>query len=89
MAKSKPVMSLVSNTANRPQTALGSSASNSPETLEAQSSNSDRTSSGRPVAETTRKPIGTKLCHHNLQISGNNVGHLEKSTLMCEGTRLL
>ena len=36
------------------------------------------TSMGRPVAATTKKPIGTKLYHHNLQMSMNKVGHLEK-----------
>ena len=36
------------------------------------------TSTLRPVAETTRKTTGTKLSHHNLEISRNNVGHLEK-----------
>ena len=36
------------------------------------------TSSGRLVAETTKKTIGTKLSHHNFEISRNNVGHLGK-----------
>ena len=35
-------------------------------------------STGRPVAETTKKPNGTKLSHHNFLISMNNVGHLER-----------
>ena len=106
VAKSKPMMSLVSKTANQSPTALGSSASNSQETLKAHSSNSDRTGSGRPVAkglnantsssqvwhsdantitsterpvaETTKETIGSMLSHHNLEISGSNVGHLEK-----------
>ena len=30
------------------------------------------------MAETIRKPIGTKLSHHNFEISRNNVGHLDK-----------
>ena len=30
------------------------------------------------VAETTKNPIGTRLSHHNLTISWNFVGHLEK-----------
>ena len=36
------------------------------------------TSTVRLVAETTKKPIGTKFSPHNLKISRNNVGHLEK-----------
>ena len=29
-------------------------------------------------AETTNNPLGTRLSHHNLRISRDNVGHLEK-----------
>ena len=74
----KPRMSSVSKTADQSPIALTSSAPYSPGTLKAQSSNSDLTGTGRPVAETTRKPIGTKLSHHNFEIQRNNVGHLEK-----------
>ena len=35
-------------------------------------------STGRPVAETTKETIGTKLSHHNFEISRNNFGHLEE-----------
>ena len=35
-------------------------------------------SAGKPVAETSRKPIGTQQSHHNLRMSKNNAGHLEK-----------
>ena len=72
-AKSKPLWSLVLKTADHSPIALGSSASHSPGTLKAQSSNSDCTDTERPVAETTEKTIGTKLSHHNLEISRNNV----------------
>ena len=51
VAKSKPMMSSVSKTANRSPTALGSSASNSSGTLGAQSSNSDRTGTWRAACE--------------------------------------
>ena len=44
VAKSKPITSLVSKTANRSSTALGSRASNRLVTLGAQSSNSDHIS---------------------------------------------
>ena len=33
---------------------------------------------GETVAETTKKTIGTKPSHHNIEISRNNVYHLEK-----------
>ena len=36
------------------------------------------TSTGKPVAKTTKNPINTKVSHHDLRISRNNVGHLEK-----------
>ena len=42
------------------------------------------TSAERPVAETTKETIGAKLSHHNFQISGSNVGHLEK---VCSNVR--
>ena len=35
-------------------------------------------SAGKPVAKTTKIPVGTGLSHHNMTISLNNVGHLEK-----------
>ena len=102
VAKSKPMMDLVSKTVSQSPIALGSSASNSPGAL-----NSDRTDMGKPVAkvsnentasssqvwhsdantitsmektvaETTKKTIGANISHHNFEISGNNVGHLEK-----------
>ena len=75
-AKWKPIMSIVSKTANWSRTALGSSASDSLGTLGAQSSNSDRTGMEKPVAEATNQTIGAMLSHHNFQIS--NAGHLEK-----------
>ena len=88
VAKSKPMMSSVSKTANRSPTALGSSASDRTGTLGAHSSNSDRTGTWRAVArgvnETTasssqvwhsdaNRTIGAKVSHHNFQICN----HLE------------
>ena len=35
-------------------------------------------SAGTPVAETTKKPMATKLSHHNMTISRNYVDHLER-----------
>ena len=35
-------------------------------------------SAGKLVAETSRKPIGTQQSHHNLRMSKNNAGYLEK-----------
>ena len=71
------MVSLVSKTADQSPIALGSSASYSLVTLKAHSSNSDITSTWRPVAETTKKPTGTKLSHHNFHMSRKYVGHLE------------
>ena len=33
---------------------------------------------GKLAAETTTNPIGTRLFHHNITVSGNYVRHLEK-----------
>ena len=35
-------------------------------------------SAGKFVAQMTKTPVGTRLFHHNMTISPNNVGHLEK-----------
>ena len=35
-------------------------------------------STGILVTETTKNPVGSRLSHHNMTISSNNVGHLEK-----------
>ena len=37
-----------------------------------------QTRTERPLAETTEETIGAKLSHLNFEISGSNVGHLEK-----------
>ena len=43
-----------------------------------QSDVNPNTSTGKPVAETTKNPIGSRLTHHNLKMSRSLVGHLEK-----------
>ena len=35
-------------------------------------------SAGTPAAGATKNPVGTRLSHHNLLMSPNNVDHLQK-----------
>ena len=69
VAKSKPMMSLVSKTADQSPIAWGLSASYSPWTLKAQSS---ETRGGND-----KEPIGKTYLTTILRISRHNVGHLE------------